>query len=122
MTGIIETEKEYNEALQQAEVLLDTDPDSKEGRELKLLLLLIEKYEDEHFPIDGPDPIEAIKIRMEDLGLKNKDLVRSIGDKGTVSKVLNYKTSLSLKMIRNLSKQLSIPADVLIREPTQTIQ
>ncbi|MEQ9100068.1 MAG: transcriptional regulator [Imperialibacter sp.] len=121
MVGIIDTEKQYHEALHLVERLLDAHPDSKEGKELRLLLLVIEKYEDEHFSIDSPNPIEAIKIRMEDLGLKNKDLVKSIGDKGTVSKVLNYKTSLSLKMIRNLSKQLSIPADVLIKESTPAV-
>ncbi len=83
---------------------------------MKLLLYLVEKYEDEHYSIDLPDPIEAIKTRMEDLGLEAKDLVAAIGDKGTVSKVLNKRIPLSLRMIRNLSKMLHLPADILIQE------
>jgi HTH-type transcriptional regulator/antitoxin HigA len=88
-----------------------------EFKELKLLLFLVEKYEDEHDPINLPDPIEAIKIRMEDLGLEAKDLVVAIGDKGTVSKVLNRRIPLSLRMIRNLSAMLQLPAEILIQEP-----
>jgi len=120
MTGIIETEVEYHRALERIDQLLDCAVGSEREKELKLLLLLVENYEDKHFVINNPDPIEAIKIRMEDLGLKNKDLIESIGDKGTVSKVLNHKIPLSLKMIRNLSVQLSIPAEVLIQEVNLT--
>ncbi len=86
------------------------------GREMKLLLYLVEKYEDERYPIGLPDPIEAIRIRMEELGLTPKDLIPLIGDKGTVSKVLNRRIPLSFRMIRNLSEKLQRPADVLIRE------
>jgi HTH-type transcriptional regulator/antitoxin HigA len=118
--SVLESKKEFELALERLEELMDMDPGLKTeaGRELKLLLLLIEKYEDEHYPIGMPDPIEAIKTRMDDLGLEPKDLVDAIGDKGTVSKVLNRKIPLSLRMIRNLSKLLQLPADVLIQEPT----
>lgn len=116
--GIIESESQYEMVLQRVDELLNTKPDSnsKEGRELKLLLLLIEKFEDEHYAIDLPDPIEAIKIRMNDLALKPKDLVPSIGDKGTVSKMLNKRIPLSLKMIRNLHQQLGLPLEILMQE------
>ncbi|HEY8510994.1 MAG TPA: transcriptional regulator [Cyclobacteriaceae bacterium] len=116
--SILETKKEYTAALKRIEELMDADPSpkSREGKELRLLLYLVEKYEDDRYPIGLPEPIEAIKIRMEDLGLEPKDLVPAIGDKGTVSKVLNRKLPLSLRMIRNLSKQLQLPADILIQE------
>ena|SRR5690606_35264731 len=116
--SILETKKEYAAALKRIEELMDIDPAprSHEGKELRLLLYLVEKYEDEQYPMGFPDPIEAIKIRMQDLGLEAKDLIPAIGDKGTVSKVLNRKLPLSLRMIRNLSKQLQLPADILIQE------
>lgn len=116
---VLESKRDYESALARIDVLMDINPGQKtdEGKELKLLLILVEKYEDEYYPIDSPDPIEAIKIRMEDLGLSARDLIPAIGDKGTVSKVLGGKISLSLRMIRNLSSQLNLPADVLIREP-----
>ena len=115
---IIENKREYEEALKRTEHLMEMNPGIRTvaGKELKLLMLLIEKYEDEHYPIGDPDPIEAIKTRMEDLGLDAKHLVRAIGDKGTVSKVLNRRIPLSLKMIRNLSRQLHLPADILIQK------
>ena len=78
--------------------------------------MLVEKYEDQHYAIDAPDPIEAIKVRMDDLGWKPKDLTPFIGDKGTVSKVLNRKVPLSLNMIRRLTTALSLPAEVLLQE------
>jgi HTH-type transcriptional regulator / antitoxin HigA len=115
---VIESKRNYESALARIDVLMDKNPAQKteEGRELKLLLLLVERYEDEHYLIGSPDPIEAIKIRMEDLGLAPNDLVEAIGDKGTVSKVLGNKIALSLRMIRNLSSLLSIPTEVLIKE------
>ncbi len=113
----IKDDADYEAALERIEELWNTDPDSEEGSEMKLLLLLVKEYEEDHFePIPFPDPIEAIKVRMEDLNLKPKDLVPAIGDKGTVSKVLNRKKPLSLRMIRNLSKMLSLPVEVLIQE------
>ncbi len=115
---VLETRKEYELAMGRIGELMDANPPkgSDAGKELKLLLYLVEKYEDEHYPIGLPDPIEAIKSRMEDLGLEPKDLIPAIGDKGTVSKVLNRKIPLSLRMIRNLTQLLQLPADVLIQE------
>lgn len=115
---VLENQKEYEAALKRINELMDANPAKKtpDGKELKLLLYLVEKYEDEHYPIGMPDPVEAIKIRMEDLGLKPKDLTEAIGDKGTVSKVLNRKISLSLRMIRNLNTLLKLPPEILIQE------
>jgi HTH-type transcriptional regulator/antitoxin HigA len=97
--------------------LFDAPEGTSESHELQILVLLVKKYETENFnEIPLPDPIDAIKVRMEDLELKSKDLIPAIGDKGTVSKVLNRKISLLLRMIRNLSKMLSLPAEVLIQE------
>lgn len=117
--SILESKKQYESALKRIDDLMDANPRPKTeaGKELKLLLYLVEKYEEEHYPIGLPDPIEAIKTRMEDLGLEPKDLVETIGDKGTVSKVLNRRLPLSLRMIRNLSEKLHLPADILIQEP-----
>ena len=81
-----------------------------------MLLALVKLYEDEHYPIPYPDPIMAIKIRMEDLGWKNKDLEAYIGDKGNVSKVLSGKRRLTVDMIRKLSKALDLPVKVLVGE------
>lgn len=115
---ILETKKDYESAIERIEKLMEINPGTKTdaGRELKLLLLLVECYEDEHYPAGSPDPIEAIKIRMEDLNLSQSDLVEAIGDKGTVSKVLSRKISLSLRMIRNLSILLKLPPEILIQE------
>jgi HTH-type transcriptional regulator / antitoxin HigA len=115
---VIENKKDYESALARIDALMDKNPGQKTdyGKELKLLLLLVEKYEDEHYPIGSPDPIEAIKIRMEDLGLMPNDLIEAIGDKGTVSKILGNKIALSTRMIRNLSSLLSLPAEVLLQE------
>ena len=118
LTKIIETEAEYEAALEQVDELLDIAPDvdSAKGQKLRLLLVLVEKYEDEYHAIDLPDPIAAIKVRMDDLGLQPKDLIPLIGDKGTVSKVLRYKLPLSLRMIRQLSWALDLPAEILVQE------
>lgn len=115
---ILENKKDYESAIERIEELMEINPSTKTdaGRELKLLLLLVERYEDEHYPVGSPDPIEAIKIRMEDLNLSQSDLVEAIGDKGTVSKVLSRKISLSLRMIRNLSILLKLPPEILIQE------
>lgn len=83
---------------------------------MKLLALLISEYEKKHFTFPCVDPIEMLKIRMEDFGYKPTDLAQAYGDKGTISKVLNYKQPLSLNMIRLFSKMLRIPAEALIRE------
>lgn len=115
---VLENKRQYEAALKRVDELMDVNPGPKTdaGKEIKLLLYLVEKYEDEHYPMNLPDPIEAIKTRMEDLGLEAKDLVAAIGDKGTVSKVMNRRIPLSLRMIRNLSEMLQLPADVLIQE------
>lgn len=114
---VIASEQDYQNALQRIEEIFDAPQDSPESHELQILVLLLKKYETENFEeIPLPDPIQAIKIRMDDLGLKAKDLIPAFGDKGTVSKVLNRKTPLSLRMIRNLSKMLGLPAEVLIQE------
>lgn len=113
---IIENEEQYEAYLARVEELFDAPEGSVEAEELKLLTLLVNKYEQENYPISTPDPIEFIKIRMEDLGLMDKDLVSYIGDKAIVSKVLNRKRKLSIDMIRNLHKELGFPLEVLVQD------
>ena len=102
-------------ALQRLEEVFDAKTGSAEGDELELLGILISNYENEHFPIDLPDPIEAIKFRMEQLDYNQNDLARVIGLKSRVSEILNRKRKLSLAMIRKLHEVLHIPTDVLIQ-------
>ena len=113
---LIKSEKEYDKALRCMEKIFDADPKSKEGQEAEVLALLIEEYEEQNYPIDPPDPIIAIHIRMEEMQLKQKDLVGIIGSKSIVSEVLNRKRKLTVNMIRNLSVQLKITAQVLIQD------
>jgi len=113
---IIKSEKEYDLALQRLDEIFDADPKTVEGQEAELLVLLIEDYEEEHYKIDIPDPIDAIKIRMEEMELKQKDLVGIVGSKGVVSQVLNRKRRLTLNMIRNLADKLKITPSVLIQD------
>jgi len=115
----IRTEANYLAALREVSALIDLDPaaDSPEGERLDVLGTLVQAYEAKHFPIDPPDPIEAIKFRMEQSGMTVKDLVPYIGPLNRVYEVLSGKRSLSLGMIRRLSDGLHIPAEVLIREP-----
>ncbi|MBI6118345.1 helix-turn-helix domain-containing protein [Salegentibacter maritimus] len=110
----IKTEKDYEQALERLEVIFDADSNSKEGDEAEILSLLIENYENQHFPIEAPDPIEAIKIRMEEMNLKQKDLVGIIGGKSRVSEILNKKKRLTVDMIRELERILHISASVLV--------
>lgn len=110
----IKSEKDYRNALERLEVIFDAQTDTKEGDEAEILSLLIENYENEHYPIDAPDPIEAIKIRMEELNLKQKDLVGIIGGKSRVSEILNRKKRLTVDMIRELERILQISASVLV--------
>jgi HTH-type transcriptional regulator/antitoxin HigA len=114
----IRTEADYFAALGEVSALIDLDPeaDSAEGERLDVLGTLVQAYEAKHHPIDPPDPIEAIKFRMEQAGMTVKDLVPYIGPLNRVYEVLSYKRSLSLSMIRRLSEGLHIPAEVLIRE------
>jgi HTH-type transcriptional regulator / antitoxin HigA len=113
---LIKTEEDYQQALQRLDVIFDAEPDTHEGDELEILSFLIDAYEKEHFPIEAPDPIEAVKFRMEQLGIKQKDLAEVLGFKSRVSEVLNRKRKLTLEMIRNLHKTLNIPTNVLIQE------
>jgi HTH-type transcriptional regulator/antitoxin HigA len=112
----IRTEADYEKVLERIDVLMELEPEigSREGDELEILALLVEKYEEQHWQIADPDPIEAIKYRMEEMGLKQKDLVPIIGSKSKVSEVLNRKIGLSLSMISNISAQLHIPLEVLV--------
>ena len=113
---LIKTEAEYENALARLDEIFDSDPFTGEGQEAELLSLLIEDYEEKNYPIESPDPITAIKIRMEEMELKQKDLIGIIGSKGIVSDVLNKKRKLTVSMIRNLSEKLKIAAKVLIQE------
>ena len=115
---IIKTNSEYEKMLEEVEslIVLDPDPGTEEAERLDLLSLLIKNYESEKFPIDLPDPIEAIKFRMEEQGLKQKDLIPFIGSKSKVSEVLTGKRSLTVAMIRALNKGLGIPAGVLVQQ------
>lgn len=114
---IIKSEADYVSALAHLESLMDSLPGTPEEEELELFAVLIENYEDEHFPIDMPDPVEAIKFRMEQQGLTRKDLVQYIGSQSKVSEVLNGKRPLSISMIRALEKGLGIPAKILLQVP-----
>jgi len=112
---IIKTESEYKAALARIEALMDAEPGSPGEGELELLALLVGKYETEQFPIQPPDPVDAILFRMDQLGLTPKDMIKYLGSQSKVSEVLNRKRSLSLTMIRKLSDGLGIPAEILIR-------
>lgn len=111
----IKTKKDYENALKRLEIIFDAKSGTKQGDELDILGLLIERYEEEHFPIDAPDPIEAIKFRMEQMGYKQKDLEDAIGYKGHVSEILNRKRKLTLEMVRSLHEKLNIPLKSLVQ-------
>ncbi|MEP7267889.1 MAG: helix-turn-helix domain-containing protein [Saprospiraceae bacterium] len=111
----IKTERDYNQALERLELIFDSNKDTPEGDELEVLGILIDQYEKEHFPIELPDPIEAIKFRMEQLGYNQTDLAKIVGLKSRASEILNRKRKLSLEMIRQLHERLNIPTDVLIQ-------
>lgn len=113
---ILETKKEYEEAIKRFEEIDEAKKGSPDFKELSLLALLINQYEKKLWDLPEVDPVEMIKIRMEDFGYTASDLAKEYGDKGTVSKVLNYKQALSLTMIRKFSKLLRIPADSLMKE------
>jgi HTH-type transcriptional regulator/antitoxin HigA len=113
---IIDNEKDYKEAAKRFKEIYDVGKDSLHFKEMLLLALLINQYEKKQWNLPEVDPIEMIKIRMGDFGYKPADIAKAYGDKGTVSKVLNYKQPLSLNMIRVFSKMLRIPADALVKE------
>ena len=110
----IKTEKDYEVAIKRLEKIFDASPKSKEGDEAEILSMLIDNYENQHYPIEAPDPIEAIKIRMEEMNLKQKDLIGVIGGKSRVSEILNKKKRLTVDMIRELEQTLHISASVLV--------
>lgn len=101
--------------MKRLELLFDAKPGTKEGDELEVLSILIEKYEDEFFPVDLPDPVEAILFRMEQLGYNQVDLAKIVGQKSRASEILSKKRKLSLSMIRQIHEKLHIPTDVLIQ-------
>ncbi|MBP3193332.1 helix-turn-helix domain-containing protein [Natronogracilivirga saccharolytica] len=113
----IHTDEDYKKALSRIEVLFDARPGSPEADELEILGILVDEYERKHFPIDAPDPIEAITFRMEQLGLTQNDLANILGSRSRASEILSGKRSLSLNQIRLINKKLGIPVEVLIREP-----
>jgi len=111
----IKTELDYRHALAEVESLMLAEPDSPAGEKLDVLTTLIEAYERKHYPMDFPDPVDAIKFEMERRGLTAADLEPMIGRRNRVYEVLNHKRSLSLKMIWRLHEQLGIPAESLIK-------
>ena len=112
----IKTEADYELALKRIDAIFDAPTDTPDGDEAELLSLLIDSYENEHYAIEAPDPIEAIKIRLEEMDLKQQDLVGIIGGKSRVSEVLNRKRKLTVEMIRNLTSTLQLSASSLIKE------
>ena len=118
---VIKTAAEYEAALAHVETLMDDATSPAKVEELELFAVLVENYEREHFPIGLPDPIEAIKFRMEQQGLGQKDLVKYIGSQSKVSEVLNRKRPLSIAMLRELHRGLGIPAEVLLQKPGEKL-
>lgn len=112
----IRNEADYQKALERLEVIFEAKRGTEEGDELEILAIIIDNYENENFPIELPDPISAINFRMEQMGLKQKDLVKMIGFKSRVSEIMNKKRKLTLDMIRKLNSDLNIPTDVLIQD------
>ncbi len=113
---VIRTQEDYENALNRLEVIFDAKMGTDQGDELEILAILLDNYESKNFPIGMPDPIEAIKFRMDQKGLKQKDLVKMMGFKGRVSEIMNKKRRLTLEMIRKLNAELHIPTDILIQE------
>jgi HTH-type transcriptional regulator/antitoxin HigA len=112
----LKTEADYRQALQRLDEIFDASVGTSESDEADILGLLIDEFEKKHYPIESPDPIEAIKIRMQELHLKQVDLIDEIGGKSRVSEVLNRKRKLTVEMIRKLTNKLSLSADLLIND------
>ena len=110
----IKTERDYRKALKEIENLWDAKPNTSMGDRLDVLVTLVEAYEQKHYKLDPPDPIEAIKFRMEQLDLKPSDLAKILGGRSRVSEVLNKKRKLTVEMMRSLRKHLAIPAESLL--------
>jgi HTH-type transcriptional regulator / antitoxin HigA len=111
----VRTDTDYRAALKEIEALMKAAPDTPEGEKLDVLVTLVEAYEARHYPLDLPDPVEAIKFEMEQKGLTVKDLEPMIGKSNRVYEILNYKRALTLKMIWKLNRELGIPAESLIK-------
>ena len=111
----IKTKKDYEQALERLEIIFDAKKGTQKGDELEILGMLIDNYEKEKFPIGFPDPVEAIKFRMEQLGYNQTDLANVVGLKSRASEILNRKRKLSLEMIRQIHERLNIPTEVLIQ-------
>lgn len=112
----IKTESDYNNALGRLELIFDAKIGTSESDEADILGLLIDEYEKKHFHIESPDPIEAIKIRMEEMQLKQTDLIAEFGGKNRVSEILNRKRKLTVDMIRKLTKRLNLSPELLIND------
>lgn len=112
----IKTEADYRESLKRLELIFDAAIGTPESDEADVLGLMIDEYEKKHYPIEAPDPIEAIKIRMEEMHLKQVDLVDAIGGKSRVSEILNRKRKLTVDMIRNLNRRLNLSPGLLIND------
>lgn len=110
----IKTKKDYEKALAFVESRFDAKPNSEDARLLEVFAILIEKYEDEHFPIEAPTPVEAIKFRMEQLGMSTNDLVKIVGTRARVSEIFRGRRSLSLRMIKIIHNKLQVPTEVLL--------
>ncbi len=115
---LIKTEADYIRVINRLETIFDAKVGTAESDEADVLALLVDEYEKKHYPIAAPDPIEAIKIRMEEMQLKQVDLVKEIGGKSRVSEILNRKRKLTVEMIRKLSLRLNLSPDVLINDYT----
>lgn len=112
----IKTESDYKESLKRMEIIFDAPSDTLESDEADMLGLIIDEYEKKHYPIEVPDPIEAIKIRMEEMHLKQIDLINEIGGKSRVSEILNRKRKLTVEMIRKLTTKLNLSPELLISD------
>ena len=112
---LIKTEEDYKQALARLDEIFDALPNTKEGDELEILSILIEKYEEKHYKIEFPDPIEAIKSRMEQMGISQTELSSIVGLKSRASEILNRKRKLTLEMIRKINDALKIPLEVLVQ-------
>jgi HTH-type transcriptional regulator / antitoxin HigA len=115
--GPIKSESDYDAALAEIDRLMDAESNTPRGDRLDVLVTLVEAYEAKRWAIDPPDPIDAIKLRMEQRGLSRRDLERILGSRGRVSEVLNRRRDLSVEMMRRLHQELAIPAESLLRAP-----
>jgi len=119
---VLKTEAQYDIALERTIEIFHSEKGSPEFDKLELLLLLVKDYEDRHYQIPNPDPIEVIKLKLEEKGLKQKDLEPIIGSKGYVSLVLSGKKELTLKMVKGLHQFLGIPAEIFLADTEKALQ